>query len=112
MLSFLIENSPWTVSWNSWHIPGEFLVYPHRAIPEEQPGILQGWRVSGMIISVGIGWEKIPGSSSRNPPGILPFLVGVPGFLEDPTRNRGGGVCKDLPSHGNVSHAHCTHEGH
>jgi hypothetical protein len=37
---FLIENSPWTVSRNSWWIPGEFLVHPHRAIPEEQPGIL------------------------------------------------------------------------
>jgi hypothetical protein len=40
MLSFLIENSPWTVSWNSWQIPGGFLVHPYRAIPEEQPGIL------------------------------------------------------------------------
>jgi hypothetical protein len=49
-----------------------------------------------MIISVGIGWKKIPGSSSRNPPEILPFLIGVSVFLENPTRNRGGGSVKTL----------------
>jgi hypothetical protein len=49
-----------------------------------------------MTISVGIGWQKIPGNSSRNSPGILPFLVGLPGFLEESSRNRGGSVKNSL----------------
>jgi hypothetical protein len=104
--------STFNSSRNSWGILGFSIIFEQVSIP---PGILQessrNARNSWGILGFSIFFEQVsipPGihqESSRNarnswgilwfypiPPGILPFLVGLPGFLEDSSRKRGGSV--------------------
>jgi hypothetical protein len=70
---FLVHS--WCIPGHSWCILIELFLRNNQEfwyqflVARIPPGFLQDWRVLGMIISVGIGWEKIPGRSTRIPEG-------------------------------------------